>query len=316
MASYPLVAKSEKADVFDAFLSVPYFGSCNGYVIVRSTDLDVVIPTNGSRAIQLATVFSWTADSFLAETGPLATLDNGHLSRSPPYIAVGSINRTNWDYRNNKLVIYGRPGKMYQELLDSSGGRISARVLFDQIMGRGLDLKSFSTITLNDDRRISGSYVTPRGNVPIRGKAWRGEEPLEVFYSYELGGMDIPISYLHQVWLQPFSAGGYVPLRLRSWYVHGQVTNKPSEFEILAAGTNVLYPSLSPFELYAQAREGLLDQDRLYIRKGTNLIEIPRAGTSAEARVVQPASTGRWLATVLFVIISVAFAFLLFRKSA
>ncbi|MBE0541109.1 MAG: hypothetical protein IH623_06970 [Verrucomicrobia bacterium] len=122
--------------------------------------------------------------------------------------------------------------------------------------------------------------------------------------------MDIPISYLHQVWLQPFSAGGYVPLRLRSWYVHGQVTNKPSEFEILAAGTNVLYPSLSPFELYAQAREGLLDQDRLYIRKGTNLIEIPRAGTSAAARVVQPASTGRWLATVLFVIISVAFAFL------
>jgi hypothetical protein len=244
-------AVGAESDRFDPFLAYVDPERSRGAIAVKRR--------HDTKAPPWVTVYSWEFGQFLAETGfsdshSLLTLTNVAFS-------AGRWNGTNWGYRNGDLVVITRisKGSDLAELMRALGGKMPEEAAFQTILGRGLDLRDFGRLQVRGNT-IRGIY---HQHIPFSGVIEREPDRLEYTYGYTLDGTET--IRIHHLTLQPFPGGGFLPAHLTIWVVDGGITNVERDFEVIAVSAIPARPSLSPFQLYSEAR--LLEQadDRLFL---------------------------------------------------
>ena len=229
--------------------------------------------TNG---LPLVTIFSWDRGNFVAESGIslVGPIDAPSLGRV--LTGSGTWMGTNWDYQlagrgGGYLSIDLKPSKEQEDLSRTLRGRSPALFRFEAFLARGMDYPDFITLATTANGEVIGMFA---GDIPISGRMTADDATHSVALAWAVA--DLGITNINRVRLEAFAGGGFIPSRLETWQVSGGATNLKSAYVLLASGTNPLYRSLSPMDLYPKASLRERERDRLYLVSTNRRVEIPR----------------------------------------
>jgi len=231
----------------------------SGFIAVRRLDAG---PGNTNPPPNFIVVYSWTNKIFRADIIAPQGEQAGAYPTGKIVASSGTFGVTNWEYRNRKLTLLGRPGASRREQVEALAGRTPFRHEFEVLLGRGMLFSNFTSLK-RQDPEFSGHLAS---GAPIRGTVKQMDSPRHFLYTYNLDGT--PDSYSHEVTLEPFGDQGYIPVHLTTWLVNAQGSNVYSDFLVVGSGSAIPKP-LDPAAVGPIQEVFELDLGQLYkITKG------------------------------------------------